>query len=76
VAAQSKAYTAFARSNAGIVSSNSTQGMDLYVRLFCIYVVLCVGRGLATGWSPAGGVLPTKYGIKKLKQQPRLNKGL
>jgi hypothetical protein len=38
-----------ARSNAGIVGSNHTQGMDVCVRLFCVCVVLCVGGGLATG---------------------------
>jgi hypothetical protein len=44
------------------------------VRLFCVYVVLCVGSGLATGWSLAQGVLPTVYRIKKLKKRPRSNK--
>jgi hypothetical protein len=34
------------RSNAGIVSSNPTQGMDVCSRLFCVCVVLCVGSGL------------------------------
>jgi hypothetical protein len=31
--------------------------------------VLCVGRGLAMSWSPAQGVLPTAYRIKKLKKK-------
>jgi hypothetical protein len=31
VAARSKAWTVFARSNAGIVGSNSSQGMDVCV---------------------------------------------
>jgi hypothetical protein len=48
VAARSKAWTVFARSDAGIVGSNLTQGMDVCVRLFCVCVVLCLGRGLAT----------------------------
>jgi hypothetical protein len=61
VSARSKAWTVFTRSNAGIVGSNLTQGMDVYVRLFCVYVVLCVGSGLATGWSPGRGALPTVY---------------
>jgi hypothetical protein len=48
-----KAWTFLARSNAGIVDSNPTQGMDVYcVRLFCI-CVLSVGRSLATGWPPS-----------------------
>jgi hypothetical protein len=55
-AARSKAWTVFARSNAGIADSNPTEGMDI-----CVCVVLCVGRGLATDWSPV-------YRIKKLKK--------
>jgi hypothetical protein len=30
------------------MSSNSTQGMDVRVPLFCVCVALCVGSGLAT----------------------------
>jgi hypothetical protein len=33
---RSKAWTVFTRSNAGIVGSNPTQGMDVSVRLFCV----------------------------------------
>jgi hypothetical protein len=33
----------------GIVGSNPTGGMDVCVRLFYVYVVLCVGNGFATG---------------------------
>jgi hypothetical protein len=53
VAARSEAWTVFALSNAGIVGSNPTQGVDV-----CAFV-LCVGSRLATGWSPVQGVLPT-----------------
>jgi hypothetical protein len=49
VAARSKAGIVFARSNAGIVSSNPTRDMDICLRLFCVYVVLCVRSGFATG---------------------------
>jgi hypothetical protein len=42
VVARSEAGTAFARSNAVIVSSIPTQGID-------VCVVLCVGSGLAAG---------------------------
>jgi hypothetical protein len=42
--------------------------------LFCICVVLCAGRGLATGWSPVQGFLPAVYRIKKLTKWPRSNK--
>jgi hypothetical protein len=36
VVARSKAWTVFARANTGIVNSNPTRGMDVYVRLFCV----------------------------------------
>jgi hypothetical protein len=58
VTVRSKAYTVFARSNTGVLRSNTTQGMDVCVRLFCVCVVLCVGRHLAMGSSPVQGVLP------------------
>jgi hypothetical protein len=58
VAARSEAWTVFARSNAGVVGSNPTQGMNVCLRLFCVCVALCVGRGLATGWSLVQGDLP------------------
>jgi hypothetical protein len=52
VAERSKACTAFVRSEAGIVGSNPTQGMDVLCvwvcAFFCVCVVLCIGRGLAT----------------------------
>jgi hypothetical protein len=51
-------------SNARIVGSNPTQGMDVCVRLFC---VLCVGSCLATGQSPVQGVLPPVYGLRSRK---------
>jgi hypothetical protein len=51
-----------APSNAGIVSSNPTQGMNvLCVRLFSVYAILCAGSGLATDWCPVRGVLPSVY---------------
>jgi hypothetical protein len=31
------------------------------MHLFCVYVVLCVGCGLAIGWSLVQGILPTVY---------------
>jgi hypothetical protein len=44
-----QSMTVFARSNTGIVGSNPTQGMDVYVPLFCLCAVLCGGSSLATG---------------------------
>jgi hypothetical protein len=45
VAARSKARTVFSRSNAGIVGSNPTQGMDVcvpYTLLILIYIIVVV----------------------------------
>jgi hypothetical protein len=74
VVTRSKAWTAFARSNAGIMGSNPTQSMDVYVRLFCVCAVPCAGSGLAMDWSPVQGVIPIVYRIKKLKQRPKSKK--
>jgi hypothetical protein len=41
VAARSKEFNVFGRSNAGILGSNHTQGMDVSLRLFCVCVVMC-----------------------------------
>jgi hypothetical protein len=38
VAVRYKEWTAFARSKTEIVSSNPTQGMDVCLRLLCVYV--------------------------------------
>jgi hypothetical protein len=61
VAERSRACNVFARSEAEIVVSNPTQGMDVWCvcAFFCVCVVLCLGRGLATSWSPVQGVLPS-----------------
>jgi hypothetical protein len=61
VASRYKAWTIFARSCIGIVGSNPARGMDVCLHLICVCVVLFVGNGLATGWSPVQGVLPTVY---------------
>jgi hypothetical protein len=47
---RSKACTVFARSEAGIVGSNPTQGMDVWCVCVCVcvFLCLCTGRGLAT----------------------------
>jgi hypothetical protein len=49
--------------------------MHVCVRLFCVYVVLCVGSDLATGCPLVQGDLPSVYGIKKLKKSGRGSKG-
>jgi hypothetical protein len=67
VATWSEAWTVLAHSNAGIVGSNPTQGMDVCVRLFWVSVVLHVGSGLVARRFPVQEVLPSVYRIKKLK---------
>jgi hypothetical protein len=42
VTAPCKARTVFARLNAGIVCSNSTQGMDICVCVYSVFVLSCV----------------------------------
>jgi hypothetical protein len=58
---RSKECIVLSRSEAGIVGSNPTQDMDVwFVRaFFCVCVVLCIGRGLVTSWSPVQVVLPS-----------------
>jgi hypothetical protein len=60
VAARSKTWTVSAHSDAGIVGSNPTQGMDVCVRLICVCVVLCLDSDLATVRSLPQGVLPSE----------------
>jgi hypothetical protein len=43
--------------------------------LFCVCVVLCLGRGLATSWSLVQGVLPSVQIIMKLKEVARSHGG-
>jgi hypothetical protein len=45
----------------GIVGSIPTQGMDvyMYVYIYSVFVLPCVGRGLAMSWSHDQGFLPT-----------------
>jgi hypothetical protein len=42
VAARSKAWTVFARSDGGIVGSNPTQGMDVCVFVYSVFMLSCV----------------------------------
>jgi hypothetical protein len=42
VPARYKEWTVFARSNAGIVVSNSTQDMDVCVCVYSVFVLSCV----------------------------------
>jgi hypothetical protein len=47
------------------VGSNSTQDMDVCV--CSVFVSSCVDSGLASGWSPVQGVLPTVYNIHNFR---------
>jgi hypothetical protein len=70
VAARSKAWNGFVRSNTGIVVSNPARGMDVCV--YSVFVLSCVSSGLATGWWLVQGVLPTVYKCKI--KEPRKRK--
>jgi hypothetical protein len=48
----------------------------LYVHIYSVSVLSCVGNGFATGWSLVQGVLSTVKKIMKLKKRPGPNKGL
>jgi hypothetical protein len=61
-----KVWTVFTCSITGVVCSNCTRGTDWCPNLFC----LCsptVSSGLAMGWSPVYGVLPSVNRIKSWK---------
>jgi hypothetical protein len=72
VAARSKAWTVFARSNAGIVGSNPTEGMNICVCLFSD----CIGSGLASDWYPVQEVLPTVLGLRNWSETKRFTDAL
>jgi hypothetical protein len=76
VVARSKVWTVFARLNAGIVGSNPVEGIEFcIVWVYAVFMLFCVGRGLATGWFPIRGALLTVYRIKKLKRVQGPTKG-
>jgi hypothetical protein len=47
----------------------------LFMCLFCVCVVLCLGRGLATSWSLVQGVLPTVNDHETEKSEARVHGG-
>jgi hypothetical protein len=67
-AARSKTWTLFALSDSGMVGLNPTQGVNVW----CVYAfILCLGSGLATGWSLVQEVLPyVKKMITELNKRP------
>jgi hypothetical protein len=58
------------------LGSNLTQGMVVCLRLFCVYVVPCVGSGLATSWFPVQGVLPSVLGLRNWSETKRFTDAL
>jgi hypothetical protein len=74
VIVRSKAWTVFARSNAGFVGRNPTQGMDVCLSLFCVCVVSC--SGFTSGWSPVQGALPTVYRLGNWSEMKRFTDAL
>jgi hypothetical protein len=64
VAARSKAWNVFARSNAGIVGLNPTQGMEVWD--YSVFVLSYVGNGVGQA-NPLSEESYRLYKIKKLK---------
>jgi hypothetical protein len=83
------------RSKASNVLARSTLGTWIWIPLeawicvgvYCVFMLSCVGSGLATGWSPVQWLLPTIYRIqisqlvlnenrqKGLIREDRINEG-
>jgi hypothetical protein len=61
VTARSKAWNVLARSNAEIVNSNTTQGMDVCMCVYSVFVLPCASD-LMPGSFPGQRVLPTVLG--------------
>jgi hypothetical protein len=74
VASRSNTSTVFARSNTGIVGSNPTQGIDVCV--YSVFVLSCVGIGIAKGWSTVQGVLPTVLELRNWSETKRFTDAL
>jgi hypothetical protein len=45
------------------------------MRLFCVCVVLCLGRGFSTSWSPVQGVLSSVKWSRNSEISPMLQSG-
>jgi hypothetical protein len=76
LAERSKTCIVFVCSEAGIVGSNHTQGLNVWcVRFLCVCVVLCIGRGLPRSWSPVQGVLPCVKWSRNWEISPMLQSG-
>jgi hypothetical protein len=71
VAARPKAWTAFARSNAGIVWVRIPLKAWMSVSVHSVCVVLYVGSGLATGWSSVKKSRRLCKRSRKLKKKER-----
>jgi hypothetical protein len=75
---RSKAWIVFASSDAGVVDSNPTQGMDIccvYAFILCLACPVFFGSGLGTDWSLVQGVLPSVKMITELNKRPRPRMG-
>jgi hypothetical protein len=56
-----EAWAFLARFDAGVVASNPTRGVDVYVYayVYFMFMLSCVDRGPVMIWSLVQGVLPT-----------------
>jgi hypothetical protein len=55
--------------------SHSGHGYLVFVCVYSVCVVLCLGRGLATSWSPVQGVLPSVKWSRNWEISPTLQSG-
>jgi hypothetical protein len=52
------------------------RGIESHSRHGCLFAfILCVGRSLATGWSPVQGILPTVYRLRNWTSSQGPRKG-
>jgi hypothetical protein len=70
VATRSKAWTVFARSTLGSWIRIPLKAW-MFVYVYSVFVLSCVGSGLATGWSPVQLVLPNVLGLRNWSETKR-----
>jgi hypothetical protein len=48
----------------------------MFICVYSVFVLSCLGRGLAKGWFPVRGVLPTVLGLRNWSETKRLTDAL